>query len=479
MVMANAGYERLSAQDNSFLIFDKPHAFTHGAGTSIFRAGPLLKPDGGIDLEPIRRLIEAKLHEIPRFRQKLAWIPLEAHPVWIDDAGFNLDYHLRHTRLPFPGDEGELKRLSARLLSNHLDRTRPLWEIWIIEGLERERFAMFQKMHHCMIDGASGVDLMQLLMSTRPDVEISPAPRYLPRPAPSGARLLWDAALRYASLPARVGSRARELLRSSDARQEFGDRVGAVFGMLGSMRGSASQTPLNQRIGPYRRVDWLCVPLDEVRALRRALGGTVNDIVLATVAGAVRSFLQLRAVDPATLRFRVAAPVSIRAEHEHGTFGNRVSQWIVDLPIGEGDPLARLEAIREQTERLKRTRQAVAAEALFGVAEWLGPRLLSQAARVALNSVPFNLMVTNIPGPQQPFYLCGAELLETYGYVPLVENTALGIALFSTNGRLSWGFNADHDLVPDLGAFTEAIAASFAALQKAASARANVSRLRP
>jgi WS/DGAT/MGAT family acyltransferase len=210
------------------------------------------------------------------------------------------------------------------------------------------------------------------------------------------------------------------------------------------------------------------MPLDEVKALRRALGGTVNDVVLATVAGAVRRFMQLRAVDPASLAFRVAAPVSVRAEHEHGTFGNRVSQWIVDLPVGEAEPLARLRVIREQTELLKKSRQAVAADALFGVAEWLGSRLLTQAARLSTHSLPFNLMVTNIPGPQIPFYLCGAELLAAYGFVPLVETTALGIALMSSNGRLAWGFNADYALVPDLAAFVAAIEASFRELQDAA-----------
>jgi WS/DGAT/MGAT family acyltransferase len=468
--MATPGYQRLSAQDNSFLIFDSPHAFTHGAGTAIFAAGPLLRADGGIDVEPIRRRIESKLHEIPRFRQKLRWIPLEDHPVWVDDASFSLDYHLRHTRLPFPGNEAQLKQLSARLLANRLDRSRPLWEFWVIEGLEGERFALFQKMHHCMIDGASGVDLMQLLLSPARDEPTLPAPHYVPRPEPSDARLLWDAGQRWASLPGRLARQARELARSPAARHEVGEGARAVLGMLRSLRGSASATPLNRRIGPHRRVDWLCMPLDEVKAVRRALGGTVNDLVLATVAGAVRAFMQLRSVDPATLAFRVAAPVSVRAENEHGTFGNRVSQWIVDLPVREADPLVRLARICAQTEELKSSRQAVAADVLFGAAEWLGSRLLSQAARLSLDSLPFNLMVTNIPGPQIPFYLCGAEMLQAYGYVPLVETTALGIALMSTNGRLAWGFNADYALVPDLAAFTAAIDRSFRELQDAARA---------
>jgi WS/DGAT/MGAT family acyltransferase len=472
-------YERLSAQDNSFLLFDRPNAFTHGAGTAVFRAGPLLRADGGIDVEPIRRRIESRLHEIPRFRQKLRWIPLERHPVWVDDPGFSLDYHLRHTRLPFPGDDAELKRLSARLLANRLDRSRPLWEWWVIEGLEGDRFALFQKLHHCMIDGASGVDLMQLLLSPRPDEPLQPVPHYTPRPEPSDAHLLWDAARRYAGLPAHLLHGARELGRSAAARQELARRARAVLGMLRSFGGATSETPLNRRIGPYRRVDWLSMSLDEIKALRRALGGTVNDVVLATVAGAVRSFLELRAVDPAKLAFRVAAPVSTRAEHEHGTFGNRVSQWIVDLPIGEADPLVRLARIRAQTERLKASGEAVAADVLFGVAEWIGTRLLSQAAQLAVNSVPFNLMVTNIPGPQIPLYLCGAEFLEAYGYVPLVETTALGIALMSSNGRLAWGFNADHELVPDLAEFVAAVRASFAALQQAARVGAPLARAEP
>jgi WS/DGAT/MGAT family acyltransferase len=210
-----------------------------------------------------------------------------------------------------------------------------------------------------------------------------------------------------------------------------------------------------------------------VKRVRRALEGTINDVVLATVAGAVRRFMQLRAVDPRSIEFKIAAPVSVRSEEERGTMGNRVSQWIVHTPIGEEDPLKRLRAIQEQTRELKASGQAVGADVLFQVAEWTGTRLLSLAAQLASSSNPFNLMVTNIPGPQVPMFLYGARLLETYGYVPLVDTTALGIALMSYDGKLCWGFNADYELVPDLPDFVDGIRDAFGELQELAGSRSD------
>lgn len=470
--MLGPGYQRLSARDQAFLEVDTPSAFTHGAATLVFRAGPLLRDDGGIDVAPLRSLLVSRLHEIPRFRQKLAWVPLERQPVWIDDPAFDLDYHVRHTRLPFPGGEAELKRLVARLLGNRLDRSRPLWELWVIEGLEGERFALFQKLHHCMIDEALGVDPMQLLLSTQREHEVLPAPHHVPRPAPSGARLLWDASWRYAALPGRIARGAGDLLLRPDARGALRERTREWLGWLRTWRaGALPETPLNARIGPHRRVDWWSVPLADAKAVQRALGVTLHDVVLATVAGAVRSFMLLRSVDPARLPFRAAVPVSVRSGREHGTFGNRVAQWIVDLPIGEPDALARLDSIRAQTETLRASRPAVSADAQAGVTEWVGTRLLAQAAQLAVRSAPFNLMIASVPGPQVPLYLCGAELLETYGCVPLLETTALGVAVLSYSGRLAFGMNADWEAVPDLAAFVAATAASFRGLQDAARGR--------
>jgi WS/DGAT/MGAT family acyltransferase len=441
----------------------------HVASTGIYEMGPLETPEGGVDIELIRRGINGVLHRIPRYRQKLAWIPLERQPVWVDDDRFNLNYHLRHASLPRPGDEEQLKRLSARIMAQRLDRTRPLWEMWIVEGLEEDRFALISKVHHCMIDGVSGVDLMTILMSTSADAEIPEAPPYVPRPEPSGFELLRNEVGRRIRLPLEAARDIRNLINEArDARQEFLSRFRAMAETVGTTLRPASSTPLNQRVGPHRRFDWATMEIREIKELRRTLGGSLNDVVLTIATGAVRRFLQLRRVDPAKLDFRALAPVSVRTEDQNGKLGNRVSAWIVPLPVGEPDPLEQMKAISRRTAELKSSKQAVGAEVLTQVAEWTPATLLSLGARNATRLLPFNLVITNIPGPQVPLYLLGAKMEQIYPYVPLADNLGLGIALFSYDGVLAWGFNADYELVPDLDQFVQAIRTSFQALREAA-----------
>lgn len=465
--MPRYAYERLSAQDASFLLLETPNTPMHVAGTQIFEASPLRTRDGGIDFEAFKRATAAVMHLIPRYRQKLQWIPFENHPVWVDDREFNLDYHLRHTSLPRPGTIEQLKRLSARIMAQQLDRARPLWETWVIEGLEGDRFAVISKIHHCMIDGSSGVDLAQILLSPTPEYQIPDAPAFIPRPAPTPAELLADSMMRRVTLPLRAVDQLRRLGRQSgDLAEELRTRFRAVQELLGWAVRSASPTPLNGRLGPHRRFDWCCMALDDLKAVRRRLGCTINDLVLATVAGAVREFLIYRHVNPEGIDFRVSAPVSVRREEERGKLGNRVSSWILRLPIAEPDPLARLQAIHRATQELKESRQALGVEMMMAVAEWTPSVLLSLGARATRG--PINMIVTNVPGPQIPLYMLGAELLESYPMVPLLENTGLGVALFSYNGRMCWGFNADYDLVPDLSMFVRLIGKSFAELRRAA-----------
>jgi WS/DGAT/MGAT family acyltransferase len=471
--MARSYYERLTALDNSFLVFERPNAYMHVASTQIFEAGPLRRPDGGIDADAIKQATAASLHLIPRYRQRLAWIPLQGRAVWVDDPHFNIDYHIRHTSLPLPGSGEQLKRLSARIMEQALDRARPLWEIWVVEGLEEDRFALVSKVHHCMIDGVSGVDLMKILMRLTPDREIPEAPAYVPRPAPDGIELLRDELLRQASLPlALLRGLGSVLSEARDVRQELGVRLRAVRESLGSTLRRASETPLNRPIGPHRRFDWTSLALDEIKAVRKGLGGSLNDVVLTIVSGALQRFLRRRGVDPAQLEFRVMAPVSVRNEGDQGALGNRVSAWVVDLPLGESDPRVQLDRIAEITAELKQSRQAVAAEVLTEVAEWTPGTLLSLGARNATRLLPFNLVVTNVPGPQLPLYMLGARLLEVYPHVPLMDNLALGIALMSYDGRICWGFAADYDVVPDVADFARDVEDSFAALRVAASASA-------
>jgi WS/DGAT/MGAT family acyltransferase len=467
--MSSPYYERLTAMDTSFLVLEKPWSPLHVSATLIYEAGPMAKADGGIDISAYRDATESVLHRIPRYRQKLQWIPAVGHPVWVDDPEFNLDYHVRHTSLPRPGTDEQLKKLSARIMAQPLDHSKPLWEAWLVEGLEGGRFAVISKIHHCMVDGMAGQDLAQILHSTDPEEQESEkAPVWVPRKAPTPARLLKDEIGRYLGLPRRAARGIREATHElKELRQELGTRVRSIAGMMSSMREEPSKTPLNEAIGPHRRFDWREMPLDKVKEVRRALGCTINDVVLGTVTGAVREFLQVRGHELEGIDFRIAAPVSIRSADDRD-MGNRVSQWFVRAPVDEVDPIVRLEKIRAATQELKASKQALDADLIMNIAEWTPTILLTLASRSASGSAPYNMMVTNVPGPQQDLYLLGAKLLAIYSQVPIADSTALGVALVSYAGRLCWGFNADFESVPDLELFADAIEASFAEIAEAA-----------
>jgi len=462
-------YERLSAMDTSFLVLEKPHSPLHVSATLIYEAGPMAKPDSGIDISAYRAATESVLHLIPRYRQKLQWIPVVGHPVWVDDPDFNLDYHIRHTSLPQPGSEAQLKKLSARIMAQPLDHSKPLWEAWVVEGLEGDRFAVISKIHHCMVDGMAGSDLAQILHSTSPEEEErEKAPVWAPRPAPTPAQLLKDEVGRYASLPLRAAGGFRGAANElGDLRGDVVTRARSIRDMMSSMREEPSKTPLNEGIGPHRRFDWRDMPLEDVKTVRRALGCTINDLVLATVSGAVRTFLETREHDVEGIDFRIAAPVSIRSADDR-EMGNRVSQWFVKAPVDEADPLTRVDKVRAATEELKASKQAMDADLIMNIAEWTPTILLSLASRSASGSAPYNMMVTNVPGPQQDLYLLGARLESLYSQVPIADSTALGVALVSYAGKLCWGFNADYESVPDLDLFADAIESSFREIAEAA-----------
>jgi WS/DGAT/MGAT family acyltransferase len=478
--MRSYAYDRLSFQDNTFLITESPTNHMHIAGTATYDAGPLGRPDGGVDVDRIRDYVASRLHLLPRYRQVLAWTPIEGQPVWVDDEHFNIDYHVRHTSLPRPGDAQQLKRLSGRIMSQQLDRSKPLWEMWIVEGLEGgDRFAVITKVHHCMIDGMSSVDLLEVLLTLAPNDRIEAGPRWLPRPAPRGRDLLWAEAVRRVSMPFDlVGGFRRFLAEAEDPRSDLRTMLRALRDTVWTTLRQVSDTPLNKPIGPHRRFDYLAMDLDAVKAIKNALGGSLNDIVLAVVSGAVTRFLEQRRVNVDLLRFRVMAPVSVRAREERGTLGNRVSAWMVDLPLAERDPIRRLEKISEQTVRLKESKQALGADILSHVVGWTPSTLLSLGGRMVTRALPFNLVVTNVPGPQVPLYLLGARMLDNYGQLPLTDYLGLGIVLFSYAGLLCWGFTADWDLVPDLADFVAGIEASFAELREAAAEAPEGQRMR-
>ncbi len=463
-MVADSHYERLSAMDMSFLAMEDGRAHMHIGSVSIFEAGPLRGPDGGLDFERICAFIEAQLHRVPRLRQRLAWVPGIGQPVWVDDADFNLRFHVRHTALPPPGDLRQLKRMAGRVLSQEFDRGKPLWEDWFVDGLEGDRFALISKLHHCMADGIAGVAITNMLVG--PDADYAPeeGPPWIPRPAPGDTELVVDELWHRAKAPLwLLASAVRGAGRGVEgARSSAAGLRGIVSGGLGG-----STTPLNVPVGPHRRFDWTHTPFDEVREIGRAAGGTVNDAVLAVVAGALRRFLRRRGEIVDELDFRVMIPVSVRVDADGEALGNRVSALFVPLPLAERDPGQRLARIVETTRDLKGSGQARAGDALGQLADLVPPRLLGPFLRRGSQATPANLVVTNVPGPRTPVYLLGARQLGTYPVVPLVGNQALGIALLSYDDGLFWGFNADWDAVPDLHDLIEHVDTAFAELRTA------------
>ncbi len=461
--MAHYKYQRLSAQDNDFLLWEKPTLPMHAGSTQIFSSGPLATADGGIDIATFKRGIEGILHKVPRYRQKLAWIPSEERAVWVDDPHFRLDYHIRHTSLPRPGSELQLRQLASRILERPLDRDRPLWEIWVVEGLPGDRFAAISKTHHCLVDGVGGVDMATTLFSLTPEVSIPTPPPYVPRPSPTDAELRRDQWMR------RLGSpiRAFEELRSfAESYEDPLDEAAARLRSLGQMAWwkivPASETPLNGPVGPHRHCDWMKLPLADLKALRKALDCSINDIVLSVVTAAVREYMLGRQINPEVLEFRVATPVNMRREGHQQGMGNHVSTWIVRLPLGVADPLEQVAEIHRTTQDLKDSHQASAVELVEAVHEWIPFDIQGMSTGTQ------NLYVTNVPGPPFPLYMMGAELQDIYLQPPLIENLGMAIAALSYNDTVFWGFNADSDRVPDIEKFVEGVRSSFARLAKAA-----------
>jgi WS/DGAT/MGAT family acyltransferase len=467
--MSYSHYDRLTALDASFLGIEDHSVHMHVGSVGIFDAGPLKGPHGGLDMDRVWATADGTLERHPRFRQKLAYVPLFGNPVWVDDERFNLSYHIRHTALPPPGDERQLKRLTGRIMSQQLDRGKPLWELWYVEGLPGDRFAVISKMHHCMVDGISGVDIMSSMMGADQNFAPATAPRWVPRPAPPPGRLLTDEVMRLASLPVDVVRAGGALL--SQPRRSLATARDAVAGVGEALWASfspASPTPLNCDIGPHRRFDWVKLDLEVARGIKQRHGSTLNDVVLAVVAGAVRRFLRHRGEQVEDLTFRAMIPVNVRGATEHGRLGNRVSFMMAPLPIGERDPERRLRQVMETMQALKQSKQRRGGEMLEEVSDRVFSGLFAQVARLGSRTLPYNIVVTNVPGPQFPVYLLGAPLREAYPLVPLFTNQALGIALFTYNGGLFWGFNADWDAMPDLHEFVGAVEKECTALRDVA-----------
>ena len=473
--MANP--DRLTGLDSSFLHLERDAAHMHVAGCMVFD-GEAPTYDELVDQ------ISSRLHLVPRYRQRLAFVPFnQGRPVWVDDPHFNIAFHVRHTALPSPGDEAQLKRLAGRVFSQALDRSRPLWEIWLVEGLSDDRFAMLSKTHHALVDGVSGVDIFTVLFDTSPDpMPVAPPDHeWVPRPLPTGAQLLADALLERTTVPAEIVRGVRATLRGSrHVAARFGRAAGGVSAVARAGLQTAPPSPLNVRIGPHRRFTWVRGELQEFKAIKNALGGTVNDVVLAVVAGALGRYLRMHGEGTDELVLRAMVPISVRADVERGALGNRVAAMWAPLPIGVTDPVQRLLTISRDMDGIKESGQAVGAQVLTELSGFAPPTIMAQAARLQARQRLFNLVVTNVPGPQFPLYMLGRELDAMFPMVPLAENQALGVAIMSYNGQLNFGLNADYDALPDLEALADELRASIEELAAAAGAapahRARVGR---
>jgi diacylglycerol O-acyltransferase len=460
-----ANVDRLTGLDSSFLHLERDAAHMHVGGCMVFEGQ-------APDYDELVAQIGSRLHLVPRYRQRLAFVPMnQGRPVWVDDPHFNIGFHVRHTALPSPGGEEQLKRLTGRVFSQALDRSRPLWEIWLVEGLSDDHFALLSKTHHALVDGVSGVDIATVLFDVSPDpMPVAPPDhKWVPRPLPSGAQLLADALLERATVPAEIVRGVRATLRGP---RQVASRVGRALGGVSAMARmgllSAPASPLNVRIGPHRRFTWVNGDLDQFKAIKNALGGTVNDVVLAAVAGALGRYLRLRGEATDELILRAMVPVSIRADVERGALGNRVAAMWVPLPVGLSDPVQRLLTISRDMEGIKESGQAVGAQVLTELSGFAPPTIMAQAARLQARQRLFNLVVTNVPGPQFPLYMLGRQLKAMYPMVPLAENQALGIAIMSYNGQLNFGLNADYDALPDLEALADELRAAMEELVAAA-----------
>jgi diacylglycerol O-acyltransferase / wax synthase len=439
--------DRLSALDASFLHLEDSSSHMHVASVMLFEGSPP-------PYDELLQAIDRRLALVPRYRQRLAFVPLgQGRPMWVDDPHLNLRYHVRNTALPSPGSEEQLKDLAGRVFAQQLDRDKPLWELWLAEGLEGDRFALLAKTHHALVDGISGMDIVSVLFDTSPEpaAPTDPGDRWLPRPLPSRAQLLAEALVERATIPAEVTRSVRAVLRGPRRVLEGArDAAIGVGAMAWAGLNPAPSTPYNEPIGPHRRFTWVRANLGDLKAIKNELGGTVNDVVLATVAGALGAHLRHRGRQTDGLELKAMVPVSVRSDVERGALGNRVAAMMAPLPVWCQDPVARLDIVRQELRGLKSGGQAVGAQVLSELTAFAPPTIMDQAARLSARQRLFNLVVTNVPGPQFPLYLLGRRMLETFPMVPLAKNQALGVALLSYDGSINFGLVGDYDRLWDL-----------------------------
>jgi diacylglycerol O-acyltransferase / wax synthase len=466
--MAQSHGDRLSAVDASFLAQERANSHMHLGAVLIFE-GPAPA------YEDFLNHIRSRLHLVPRYRHRLAFPPLETgRPIWVDDRTFNLEYHVRHTALPKPGTEEQLRALAARIHSQRLDRAKPLWETWLVQGLEGGRFAIISKSHHALVDGISGVDLMTVLFDATPIPQVAPheGEPWSAAPEPSGAQLAARGLRGLLKLPFDVAggalSAAARPTESIDLVKEALEGIGEV---AWAGLNPAPATPINVPIGPHRRLAFVRNELADLKLVKNALGGTVNDVVLTVVAGGLRTWLRSRGVRTEGLELRALVPVSVRARDQHHELGNRIVVMRGPLPVYVEDPFARLRVVRQAMDGLKESKQALGAEMITNLEALAPPTILAQASRLQFSTRLFNLLVTNVPGPQIPLYVLGRELQDLYPVAFLPENQALAIAIISYNGRMDFGLLGDYDALQDIETLADALRDAVEELVEAAGGR--------
>jgi diacylglycerol O-acyltransferase / wax synthase len=469
--MAQQHLDRLTSIDAAFLHSEGEASHMHIGAVLVFDGPP---PEFNDYLDHVR----GRLHLVPRYRHKLATPPLQAgRPLWVDDPNFNLEYHIRHAALPAPGTEDQLLQLAARIASQQLDRTKPLWESWLVEGLapehdgEEERFALIFKTHHSLVDGVSGVDLATVLLDLgrEPEEGSSALEPWQPRPEPTPVDLVLSGLRGAVNMTAEIVTRAlRAASRPASSVERIRDATEGLGEIVWAGLNPAPETPLNVEIGPHRRFAVVRHQLSDYKEAKNAFGGTVNDIVLTVVSGALADWLHTRGIRTDGLEMRALVPVSVRTKDERNELGNRLTAMRGPLPVYIKDPVARLRVVREAMDGLKESKQAVGAATLTAVNNLAPPTVLAQASRLNFSTRLFNLIVTNIPGPQFPLYVLGRELKDLLPVAFLPEHHALAIAIMSYNGGIDYGLLGDFDALPDIEVIATGIDASLQALLDAA-----------
>ncbi len=462
--------DRLSALDAEFLHLEDDVSHMHIAGICTFDA-PMPS------LQDLHDLVAAKLHLIPRYRQVVRTVPLElGRPVWVDDPHFHLDYHLRHTALPSPGGRAELETLMGRLMSQPLDRRRPLWEAWLVEGLEDGAWALIFKVHHCMVDGISGVGLLTVLLDLSPDAPLPDPEPWSPEPPPSGAGLVLDA---WGGALCDAGELVADLPALATDPRAAAVRVGGLAAGAGRLAarlvpGSGARTPVAGDIGPHRVWAHSTVPFEAVRDVRRHLGGTVNDVIMAAVTGGYRAVLLAHGEDPARCSVRSLVPVSVRGREGRGVPDNQVSGLLLDLPVEVEDPVERLAEVRRRMGALKASHIDEAAVLVERLGNLAPPALVQSATRLGVASQRFltqrsvTTVTTNVPGPQFPLYCLGRELRSYLPFVPIAHGLRIGTAILSYNGEIAFGVTGDLSVGEDVEVLAESVATGVIALRDAA-----------